>query len=620
MTTTNDGHNGQLYSFKDLDLDGIDLDLEGLDLAELENLDVDAELAKFEAQERERIGLGGQKPVEHWVDVAAHPTFTAEERQQMTILSGGLSIAQDYLVQGALQGVGYKFIALDTPDNDSFRVGKEFGNRGQCNPTYFTVGNLVKHLVHLRNTGMSTDEIIRNHVFITAGACGPCRFGMYVTEYRKALRDAGFEGFRVLLFEQTGGIEAEDGKESQGLDLEAKFFIGLAKGAIIGDVLNLLFHRIKPYEVVEGAADEAMETAKKTLYDSFVNKTNLFVALFKAQRAFAKVEVDRTKVKPMVDVIGEFWAMTTEGEGNYFMHRYLEQEGAEIEVQILTTWILFLLWESKRDIERRLTLRGVDGGVYGLSEVSEPFQKYLKLRVADLAARGLFQVLAHSAGLFGFKLTNIDELAQITADFYNTELRGGKSYLEVGKLIFNAANRKSNMTLSIKPFGCMPSSGVSDGVQTTITELYPGLIFLPIETSGDGAVNVYSRVQMMLFKAKQAAERDVEDALHEYGMTMDEVKAFCERFPILNHPLFRPPHRRPTTAANMVELVGTLKHPVKAAKIAWKRLKERRNAVLYKTQPHKFNTAKPADSASGEANAGAVRASVANDKTLPLVN
>ena len=33
------------------------------------------------------------------------------------------------------------------PDNEALRYGKEFGNRGQCNPTYFTVGNLVKYLV-----------------------------------------------------------------------------------------------------------------------------------------------------------------------------------------------------------------------------------------------------------------------------------------------------------------------------------------------------------------------------------------------------------------------------------------------------------------------------------------
>ncbi len=77
--------------------------------------------------------------------------------------------------------------------------------------------------------------------------------------------------------------------------------------------------------------------------------------------------------------------------------------------------------------------------------------------------------------------------------------------MEVGKLILNLESKKVDMTISVKPFGCMPSSGVSDGVQSLITEKYPEAIFLPIETTGDGAINAYSRVQMMLFKAKQAA-------------------------------------------------------------------------------------------------------------------
>jgi predicted nucleotide-binding protein (sugar kinase/HSP70/actin superfamily) len=49
----------------------------------------------------------------------------------------------------------------------------------------------------------------------------------------------------------------------------------------------------------------------------------------------------------------------------------------------------------------------------------------------------------------------------------------------------------------------MPSSGVSDGVQSKIVSLYPNLNFLSIETSGDNEVNILSRVSMMLFKAKQ---------------------------------------------------------------------------------------------------------------------
>ena len=38
--------------------------------------------------------------------------------------------------------------------------------------------------------------------------------------------------------------------------------------------------------------------------------------------------------------------------------------------------------------------------------------------------------------------------------------------MEVGKLIQNVAKSKVNMTVSVKPFGCMPSSSVSDGVQS----------------------------------------------------------------------------------------------------------------------------------------------------------
>ena len=164
---------------------------------------IEAELAKFEAEERGRLGLPTQH-TKNWIDQVPRE-FTAKQRAHTTILVCGLTMAHDLFIQSALRGIGYKVLAMDVPDNDALQYGREYGNRGQCNPTYFTVGNLVKYLDGLREQGMKTEDIVKNHVFITAGACGPCRFGTYVTEYRKALRDSGFEGFRVLLFQQTGG-------------------------------------------------------------------------------------------------------------------------------------------------------------------------------------------------------------------------------------------------------------------------------------------------------------------------------------------------------------------------------------------------------------------------------
>jgi hypothetical protein len=116
------------------------------------------------------------------------------------------------------------------------------------------------------------------------------------------------------------------------------------------------------------------------------------------------------------------------------------------------------------------------------------------------------------------------------------------------------------MTLSVKPFGCMPSSSVSDGIQSFITELYPQGIFLPIETNGDGAVNVYSRVQMQLFKAKQLAQKEVDKALADVGMTMDEVRAYLGKHKDLASAFHRAPHKAGCSTADLVYEVGARKN------------------------------------------------------------
>ena len=89
-------------------------------------------------------------------------TFTRDQREHTTILVSGLTMAHDLFIQAALRGIGYKVLAMDTPDNDALQYGREYGNRGQCNPTYFTVGNLVKYLDGLRERGMTRDDIVKN--------------------------------------------------------------------------------------------------------------------------------------------------------------------------------------------------------------------------------------------------------------------------------------------------------------------------------------------------------------------------------------------------------------------------------------------------------------------------
>jgi predicted nucleotide-binding protein (sugar kinase/HSP70/actin superfamily) len=519
-------------------------------------VDVEAELRAFEEEERKRLGLDGK--TEHWIEDMANLTFTKREKSKITMLVSGLTMAHDYFVEGGLRGVGYNVQAMECPDVAALQFGKEFGNRGQCNPTYFTVGNLVKFLCTLRDKhGMSAKEIVDRYVFLTAGACGPCRFGMYVTEYRKALRDAGFDGFRVVLFQQTGGLSQATGEES-GLEMTPKFFWAIVKALVAGDVLNALGYRIRPYEKNAGDTDRALEQCKKIVYTALENRTNIVAALARCKPVLAAVPVDRTVAKPKVSIIGEFWAMTTEGDGNYQLQRFLESEGAEADIQLVSAWLLYTVWEARRDTLERKDLRGTDHAKYGLGDVG-PFdiaKKVGGLGAADKIIRGLFQTFAHAAGLYGYHLPDMYEIARISHEYYNNDLRGGEGHMEVGKLIMNVVHAKAHMTLSVKPFGCMPSAGVSDGVQTAITEKFPGTIFCPVETSGDGRVNFYSRVQMYLFKAKQAATAELERACQEHGVTIEQVREYVAASRRFRSSLHKAPHSYAGVAADLVAEVA----------------------------------------------------------------
>jgi predicted nucleotide-binding protein (sugar kinase/HSP70/actin superfamily) len=528
---------------------------EGVDNALAGDIDIDAELRKLDEQAARGAAPGAAVKTDHWYDQMVNPQFSKSQRETTTLLVSGLTAAHDYLVKAALTGLGYKVEVIDAPDNNALRYGKEFGNRGQCNPTYFTVGNLVKFLTErAAQEKLDANTMVEKYVFLTAGACGPCRFGMYATEYRKALRDAGFDGFRVMLFQQKGGLKQATGEEA-GLALNPGFFMGLLKAILAGDVINGMGYRLRPFEVEAGATDRAIENTKRYVHDALVDGRSVLAALMRGKREFAQVKLDWTRPAPRVSIIGEFWAMTTEGDGNYQLQRFLEGEGAECDIQFVANWILFMLWEGRYDTKLRADLRGVDDARKGLKEV-QIGKKLAGLFVADLAIRAVFHVFGAAIGYRGYHLPDMEEIAETAHKYYNNNIRGGEGHMEVGKFILNVLHNKAHMTLSVKPFGCMPSSGVSDGVQSLITGIYPQSIFCAIETSGDGKVNVQSRVQMFLFKARLAAQKEYADLLKELGLDAKTVKAFYDANPTLASGLHRSPHAAAGTAADRLHEVA----------------------------------------------------------------
>lgn len=109
------------------------------------------------------------------------------------------------------------------------------------------------------------------------------------------------------------------------------------------------------------------------------------------------------------------------------------------------------------------------------------------------------------------------------------------------------------MVLSLKPFGCMPSTQ-SDGVQSAVISQFKDMLYLPIETSGEGEINAHSRVQMTLGEARMKARKEFNEALAETGCTIEEIREFAAGHKDLSRPLYQVPHREGVvgTAANFV--------------------------------------------------------------------
>jgi predicted nucleotide-binding protein (sugar kinase/HSP70/actin superfamily) len=548
---------------------------------------VDRRLAEERRRLEREAGIAGNA-VRHFKRPVERP-FTKSQRPHTTLLFGGLTWKHERLIQGALEGLGYKAEPLPTPNVAAFQTGKEFGNNGQCNPTYFTVGNLVQFLQGLEAKGMSREEILDRYVYFTAGACGPCRFGMYESEYRLALRNAGFDGFRVLIFQQSGGLSQSDAEA--GLEMNPDFFLAILNAMNCGDVLNEVAYAIRPYELESGRTDQVLANSIERVREVFRTRTPWtlspearrrlgrfhstaeFAGKFLHQIAsdeytrvleqcrdeFNSVEVDRLRVKPIVKITGEFWAQTTEGDGNFNMFRFLEREGAQVLVEPIGTWITYMIHQV---VQKYRDSKGLEEGAvlppaWRLDKrirIELAYRKKLaKLKLAEAIFRREYHRIVDALGGLAHKLVDQYELQRLGHPYYNSRTGGGEGHLEVAKNIYYSNRDLAHMVLSLKPFGCMPSTQ-SDGAQAAVISHFRDMIYLPIETSGEGEINAHSRVQMALGEAKAKAKLEFQECLQKAGLTLEDCRRYLDQHPEMKRPMYRVPHVKGVvgTAANMV--------------------------------------------------------------------
>ncbi len=112
----------------------------------------------------------------------------------------------------------------------------------------------------------------------------------------------------------------------------------------------------------------------------------------------------------------------------------------------------------------------------------------------------------------------MDELAALAAPHYDPRVEGGSAHLEIGRALRAARDRTAHLVISLKPFGCLPSSALSDGILSVLARGMDRVRFLAVETTGDADATTESRIEMAVHTAALAAIEEMARACADAGI------------------------------------------------------------------------------------------------------
>ncbi len=386
----------------------------------------------------------------------------------MTVVVGGLSSGHDALLAAALRGRGLDATPLPPPDARALATGQRLLARGHCNPTYYLSGAVVER------AAAEPPERRGALAYLTAGSCGPCRFATYATEHRRALAAAGLADVRVAVIDQSSPRPTAALAEV-GVSLDARLLAAMSRAIVAADVLARAGAEHRARAADPAAVDAAIVQARRGIEGALVERAAVSPHLEALGRALATLAEAPPRARVRVRITGELFASTTDGHGGLDLPRWLERRGAAVTVPAVTDWLLYLAWQAR---ERTPRARGIEGHLASL------YGRYA-------AAAGVREPLGDP-----------DDLADLARPHYAPALRGGLGHLEVATFLAAERDRSHDVVVSIKPFGCMPSSALSDGVVPALARR-ARTVFVTIETTGDAEVQLESRLALALDAARR---------------------------------------------------------------------------------------------------------------------
>ena len=405
-----------------------------------------------------------------------------------------------HLLAASFRSFGIRAKILETFQGMDLGLAHTSGK--ECFPCQITMGDIL-HFMKQETDRLGAEFDSDAYVYFMPEADGPCRFGMY-NKYQRIVLDSfpGLSGLRI------GALTTADGYSLSGIieeervtDLRKSSYVAL----VVGDVLDRLLWRVRPYEKEPGLADLVIGKCLEYMVDTFerfgqgLQFDEIFARLEAVVREVKSVMDPDIPPKPLIGMVGEIY-LRTHVKANQDVIRMLEKHGAEVVNASVSEWVNFTSYERYRLAKTGLR--------FSLKRFK--FDR-VKDHLKDLFAYGgdLFyqehrqrQIYKRVSGLIDLakdhKVSHLEDVLK-EQDLYSFDL-GTEACLSIAGMM-EYVREGYNGLVNVYPFTCMPSITTSSIVRPLMNRFRVPYLDTPYDSSSQPGRE--SAVRTFMYQADQ---------------------------------------------------------------------------------------------------------------------
>ncbi len=414
----------------------------------------------------------------------SHPyaaKYNKAHRKEKTILVPNLSPTFTHLTSAVLRREGYKAQPLPLASPRAVELGKKYVHNDMCFPAQLNIGEALDYI---EKSGKPEDYALG-----LAHAECDCRLAQYAAVARKALDDAGYKDVPIIT---TGKDKAG---MHPGLKLGLSFLYREVWAIFVGDGIDAMARRIRPYEEHKGETDRVHRHCLERIGEAYVKGIgNVLKEYRNAVDAFNAIPLKSSERKPRVFVIGEI-LINYHPVSNAHIEQYLEDNGMEVVMPPMIDVFkkdaatikesmrrFYVHFPFAETVQTLITDHLIDTGLDTIEEINRNFRFYeQKDRYHDLAK--------HVDGL-------VDKV-----------FNSGKGWLIPADII-EQSSKGVNSFIIIQPFGCLPNHITGRGIIKSVKKRLPHIQILSLDFDPDTSLaNVENRLQMLIINARELEEK-----------------------------------------------------------------------------------------------------------------